>query len=366
MPEKPVNPRPDPGKPEDRPTPPKPEQIWPPPAPEAIRNGDEDVGLDWSEEVEKIDQAIDEIRKLNGGLKEEPPEADDALEAILAEEDELPQAEAIAGDSDDLLAGLAEPIPAPPKKSAKPIDEIEIEPAAEPPVEKVRPAPTAESITPARRRVRPQSENELAQLWSSVFFSGEHVPPRAVVVTGVRRGDGATQIATSLALLGAESNEELRIALVDFNLRTPTIAHLLGLKREPGLSDVLSGKLSLDTAMQVLALKNGNHLHVLTGGSRPDHPLGQLKSRQAQALIARLKERFDHVIIDVASADRHADPQVIGAQVDGAILVLRAGQTPRETVAEARKRLELGGARCLGLVMNQRSDPIPSLLYGMT
>jgi len=153
---------------------------------------------------------------------------------------------------------------------------------------------------------------------------------------------------------------------VDFNLRDPGVAGQLGLRKSPGLTDVLTGKATLEAAMQALKLKNGNTLFVLSGGTKADHPLGLLRSRHVQTLIARLKQEFDHTIFDVANADKHPDSQVIGAQADGALLVLRAGQTQRETVAEAKKRLDLAGVRCLGLVMNQRTDPIPSLLYRMT
>ena len=84
-----------------------------------------------------------------------------------------------------------------------------------------------------------------------------------------------------------------------------------------------------------------------------------------QALVARIREQFDHVIFDVASSDAYPDAQVIGTIVDGALLVVSGGSTPRETVAEAKKRLDLARVRSLGLVLNQRNDPIPELLYKM-
>ena len=53
-------------------------------------------------------------------------------------------------------------------------------------------------------------------------------------------------------------------------------------------------------------------------------------------------------------------------RVDGvAVIVARAGQTPRETIGEAKKRLDNGGVKVLGLVLNQRTDPIPDALYQM-
>lgn len=218
----------------------------------------------------------------------------------------------------------------------------------------------------ATQRVQHAAEGELAQLWTNVFFSGELEPPKTVVVAAARQGDGATQIATSLAMLGAESNPELSIAIVDLNFRRPTVHTLVGATQYPGVTDVLTGRAKLAEAIQTIKLGNGANLYVVSSGPVADHPLSFVKSRQLKSLIGQLKDRFDHTIFDVASADRYPDAQSVGMQTNGVLLVVNAGSTPRETVAEARKRLDLAGARCLGLVLNQRTDPIPAMLYNMT
>jgi capsular exopolysaccharide synthesis family protein len=185
-------------------------------------------------------------------------------------------------------------------------------------------------------------------------------------VTAARRRDGASQIAAALAMVGAESSRERTVVLVDFNLRNPGLADILEVPSEPGVTDVLEGRVELDAAIHAIRLKNGNQLHVLPAGPPVEKPLGLLKSRQAQSLVGLLLQRYDHTIIDVTAANAHPDPQVIGALVDGALLVVRAGETPRETVAEAKKRLDLAGVRCLGMVLNQRTDPIPGFIYSRT
>lgn len=226
--------------------------------------------------------------------------------------------------------------------------------------------PISAHVAEGTSRVRPKSESEIGQLWGSIFFSADIAPPKSIIVTGARRRDGATQIAISLALVGAAASNERRVALVDCNLRNPAIADVLGIASQPGLTDVLDGRVPLEDAMHALALPNGNHLYVLPSGPLSEQPLGLLESRQAQAVIARIQERFDHAIFDVATPNKHPDAHVLGPQTDGALLVVRAGDTPRETIAEAKKRLDLAGVRSLGIVLNQRNDPIPSLLYRIT
>lgn len=297
--------------------------------PEAKPVDEELVELAWADEVGKIDEAIADIRRIGDSDEITADEIASALGDEMPIGSDLPEATLV---------------PAPP------------EPA---------PASSGPAMT-LKYKVRAKSESELGQLWGNIFFAVEKTPPKIVIVMGARRGEGATQIATGLALIGAEADRELRVALVDFNVRNPQIADLLKLKHQPGLSDVLNNQATLESAMQIVSLRNGNRLHVLTGGAVSNHPLGLLKSRQTRSLIATLKQRFDHVILDVANAKTYPDPQVLGSLVDGAVLVVKAADTPRETASEAKKRLDLAGVRCMGLVLNQRSDPIPSLLYQIT
>jgi capsular exopolysaccharide synthesis family protein len=323
--ETPFNDKPDSRRPgdEDSGPPPKPEQIWPPPA---SRDGgtplepeEKPVELDWADEVGKIDEAIDEIRRINGAPV---IEEDLAMSPIEAED--------VEDSPDATLGGFSG------------------------------------ATVSAKCRVRPQSENELAQLWGSVFFSAEQPAPKAVLVTSARRGDGATQIASALALIGAGASDELQICLADFNLRKAGVADLLGVKNQPGLSEVINGKCRWEAAIQTISLRGGHRLFFLPSGAPAEQPLGMIKSRQTKALLAQLRDRFDHVILDSPCANNFPDAQIIGTQVDGVLLVVRAGDTPRESVAEAKKRFDLAGVRCIGLVMNQRHDPIPTALYRRT
>lgn len=317
MSDKPTNPGPDPSRPSDEEfymnsgEPPRPEQIWPPPPPEKAKSPGRagSSGEGWAGEVEKIDGVIEEIRRINGGASASTGGA--------------------ARDYEASASGWAQ----------------------------------------SSCHVQDKSEAELGQLWTNIFFSVEPGPaglPKAVVVTSARRGDGATQIASSLALIGAEANKDLRIALVDFNLRSASIAGLLGISAQPGVTDVVEGRATLESALQTVSLRNGTTLHVLPAGPEAAQPLALLKSRQAKGLMARLQERFDHVIVDSASANLYPDAQVLGSMASGVLLVVRAGQTPRETVGEVKKRLDMAGVRCLGMVLNQRTDPIPDLVYQMT
>ncbi|MCK6456252.1 MAG: CpsD/CapB family tyrosine-protein kinase [Phycisphaerae bacterium] len=216
---------------------------------------------------------------------------------------------------------------------------------------------------PAERRVRAASQRELGQLWGSVFFAVDRPPPKIVAFTAAMRNEGVTQVATALAMAGASAQRDLRIALVDCNLRHSRIAALLSLEGSPGVTDVVSGRARIDDAIQAIETDAGHTLGVLPAGSEDGQPLGLLRSRQFKGLLGALRERFDHVIVDTPATNLYPDPQIIGALSDGAVMVVRAARTQRHSVAEAKKRLELAQCKLVGVVLNQRTYPIPGFIY---
>gem|GEM_PF-1416123 len=351
----------------------EPSHVWPPPndpndvSASLPAGGGGAVGepaeFGWMEDTRELDETFEQVRNLEEAAREEDesapkPDSQSSTGAPTVSPYTEPDSSPVLDLVTDTAQDEAPPTTAISDETATSLD---VTTSAEPTTQ-----PKVKGAKPTQYRLRSAAEGELSQLWTNVFFSGDRTPPKVVAVTAVKQGDGASQIAASLALLGADANPELEIALVDVNLRRPQIAEALNLKERPGLSEVIAGECTVKDAMQTIPLPHGATLHVLTAGAAPKHAMSLLKSRQLKSLIGQLRNRFDHTIIDVANANRHADAQIVGAHTDGVLLVTAAGSTPRETIADTKKRLQISGARCLGLVMNRRTDPIPALLYNMT
>ncbi len=215
---------------------------------------------------------------------------------------------------------------------------------------------------PRAMRVRRAARSELGQLWASVFFAPTGRIPKTVMVTAAERREGATQIGAGLAVVGAESNSELRIILVDFNLHHPRLDKLLKVSNTVGLSEVILGEATLEEAIQWASPPN---LGVLTAGRRLDQPLGLLKSERLSSVLGELQGHasVDHVILDAAAANLYPEAQTLASLVDGVILVAYANVTRRESAAEAKKRIEQNGGRLQGVVLNQRRYAVPRFLY---
>jgi len=203
-----------------------------------------------------------------------------------------------------------------------------------------------------------KAEDIFRGLWASLFYSGR-VGGKTVLTCSADRREGASTIACGLALAGSDPEGASRVALVDLNLRHPAVHKLLGLKEGPGVAEiVLEGN---DPASAAQSVSGG--LDVYTCGNAAGRSLAVLRNPRLAEFLAQLVERYDYVLIDAAPANPFPDAQVLAGIVKDVLLVARTEQTPREAVALAKKRLESGGARIAGVVLNLRTYPIPRFLY---
>ena len=175
-------------------------------------------------------------------------------------------------------------------------------------------------------------------------------PPRAIVVTSPKQGDGKSTVAANLAAAIAASGQ--RVTLVDADLRRPTIASISDLDDAVGLTDVLTGRLSLDDAVQPHPMITG--LTVLTSGTRPPNPSEILGSQAMRSVIKDLAVD-GMVIIDAPPLLPVTDAAVVAHSADGALVVVSAGRTLDTELGNALSHLRTVNARPLGIILNRVS-----------
>jgi protein-tyrosine kinase len=168
---------------------------------------------------------------------------------------------------------------------------------------------------------------------------------RIILVTSPGSGDGKTVTVANLALTMAQEFQR-QVLLIDADLRNARLHECLGIAREPGLSDVLAGNVSLDDALVSLS---EYRVIALPAGTPHDRPTELLSSEPMRRLVENLGRRFDRVVID-STAAHFADAGVLEPLVDGVLLIVRAGRTSRPAVARALGLVPR--AKLLGLVLN--------------
>lgn len=184
---------------------------------------------------------------------------------------------------------------------------------------------------------------------TNITFARPDHPARSLLFTSPMPGDGKTTSAANLAVTLAESN--LRVLLVDADLRRGVLNQVFGFDRDPGLSNVLLNPEDLDSAIRRVEL--GSHgFDFLSTGSIPPNPAELLASQRMKDVLARFGKCYDMVIFDSPPLNLVTDAAVLGAQVDGVLLVARAGVSTAAALEFAMEQLRNVRAPTLGTVLN--------------
>ena len=176
---------------------------------------------------------------------------------------------------------------------------------------------------------------------------------RIVGVTSALRGEGKSTTSVNLSYTLAETGK--RVLLIDADLRLPTVAKKVEkLNLSPGLSNVLAGIISEKEVIQIS--EDLPNWHFITAGDIPPNPTEMLASSQTKALISRLSEEYDFIIIDVPPVNVVSDALIVSSMVDGMLVVIRENYSGRRDIQHCMRQLELADAKVLGFVMNSAHE----------
>ena len=172
---------------------------------------------------------------------------------------------------------------------------------------------------------------------------------RSVLVTNTRSYSGSSHVAVDLAEMIAESG--YKAALVDANLRRPSIHTVFNLPKAPGLSDIL---LNHRTALSALQATEHAKLAFLSGGKPAENGFDLIRSQKMRESLALLMDNFDRVII-YGPPFFHTEAAQLACLVDGVILLIHPGHNRSETSRAIMDKFQRSGAKIMGIVMREQS-----------
>lgn len=199
--------------------------------------------------------------------------------------------------------------------------------------------------------LNPQSlESEMFKLLRGniLFPVNKKKPPKSMLVTSALPGEGKSFVAANLAVSIAQNINE-HVLLLDCDIRRPSLHNIFGLDDPPGLAECLAQQISLQEAFIKTDIQK---LTILPGGTPPPNPAELLSSKEMRDLIDEVTQRYSdrYVIIDTPPPQLTAETSALARMVDGVILVVKSGATPRDMVADLIERI--GKDNVLGVVMN--------------
>lgn len=184
-------------------------------------------------------------------------------------------------------------------------------------------------------------------LRTSVLLSNAERPPRTILFTSSSPGEGKTTTAVNMALSLAQTGA--RVIVVDGDLRKPGLHKMFRMKNQLGLCTYLTRAVDLGSVVEPSRFEN---LSVIPAGPIPPNPSELLSSSKMREAVTLLSQQYDFVVIDSPPVST-PDALILSTMVDGVIMVIRCGRTPRDLVHRAKQSLDDVNAKIFGVVLNR-------------
>ena len=186
---------------------------------------------------------------------------------------------------------------------------------------------------------------------TSIQFSSIEADLQSLVVTSPSPTEGKSTIAANIAVVFAQQGK--RVLFIDSDLRKPTVHYTFHIENNIGLTNILTGQVTLEKAVKTTRQEN---LWVLTSGPIPPNPSELLGSKGMNALLEKAKDEYDLVIFDSPPVLAVTDAQVLSNLTNGVVLVISSGKTKIDAAKKTKELLENAKAKILGVVLNNKKE----------
>ena len=210
-------------------------------------------------------------------------------------------------------------------------------------------------------------ESLIATEYRRLFAKIRHLNPKKeiknLLITSATMSEGKSTAATLMAITICKYRNTPTL-LIDCDLRRPTIHNIFDIEQQDGFIDVAIGKKSLKSLLKDTFVPK---LKVLTSGELTRNPSDIFNEMNLKDLFTEFKFYFDTIVVDCSPTIPVSDPLILSPELDGALLVVKAGKTPRELVKRASDLLKDAGIKIFGVILNNMEDVLPyyySYRYG--
>lgn len=252
---------------------------------------------------------------------------------------------------------IARPQPGKPMFNTQPLHEQ----LGEPKFRHDVPGGAAPAVVAHQDRTSPITE-QFRQVRTQILARAKDKPRQVHLLTSAAPQEGKSYTVVNLGVVFAELRR-CRTLLIEADLRRPSFQRLFERPFVIGLTHVLRGEVEDENEAIVPTVYD--NLHVMPAGEHDGEFASELLSGPRMVrLLDRLRDRYDHILIDSPPVISVSDAAVLGALCDQTLLVVRMHKTPREVVRQAKAQLEAAGCTVAGTILTHaQHDRMPRYLY---
>lgn len=179
-----------------------------------------------------------------------------------------------------------------------------------------------------------------------VFSFPDEGVGHVIGITSAVQAEGKSSTACNAAYALAEAG--YRVLLMEADLRRPTVGSKLTIARTPGLINLLVSREDYREVIQKSS--HAPKMDILASGDIPPNPSELLASNRMAKLMEQLKAEYDYIVMDLPPVTAVSDALAVSKYLDGVVMVVRAGTSDQQMLAEALRQLEMVDVRVLGFV----------------
>ena len=191
-------------------------------------------------------------------------------------------------------------------------------------------------------------EEAMNRLRINIKFCGKNT--RKILLTSCMPNEGKSTVSTYLWKMLAEAG--FPTVLVDVDLRKSVLMKRLQAdaeKETKGLNHYLSGLAEYD---EVVYKTNIDNAYIVPCTQLLENPSPLLEDVRFRELLDKLAAEYRFVIVDTPPLGSVSDGALVASMCDGAVLVVRAGETSKAMIRQSLHEIEQSGCKLLGTVLN--------------
>ena len=184
-------------------------------------------------------------------------------------------------------------------------------------------------------------------LRTSLHFAMMESRNNILMISGASPNAGKTFVSTNLAAVIAQSGK--KVLFIDTDMRKGYTHNLFNVENTKGLSDILSGKMAVERAIQPLSMAG---FDFIARGAVPPNPAELLMHKNFDALLSWASQNYEIVVLDTPPILAVTDAAIIGNYVGTTLLVARFEQNTAKEIEVSVRRFEQSGVIVKGCILN--------------